>query len=62
MFGVVAALWGINVMNSFGYRLGNELGMHDNTAELAIGAGVGLGLIGLVLLVSGGKQSKADHS
>ncbi|HZT29371.1 MAG TPA: DUF3185 family protein [Bryobacteraceae bacterium] len=55
--GIGIALWGINVMNSFGQRLAREIGMQDNTGPLAIGVGAVLALIGLVLTVS--KRSPA---
>ena len=50
--GVAAALWGINVMNSLGSQIAGAIGMRDNTGPVAIGAGVVLGLIGLVLVAS----------
>lgn len=55
--GVAVAFWGINLMNSFGAQLGRQLGMQDNTGPIAIGAGVVLGLIGLVLAASKGSTS-----
>ena len=57
--GVGVALWGINLMNSFGQQLAREIGMQDNTGPIAIGGGVVLGLIGLVLAVSKGSPAKS---
>jgi ribosomal protein L7/L12 len=51
VIGVVAALWGINLMNSLGSQIAGAIGMHDNTGPLAIGGGAVLALIGLVLAV-----------
>src|ERR1039458_9424938 len=47
--GVVAALWGITLMNSFGQQMARETGVQDNTGPLVIGGGVALALIGLAL-------------
>jgi len=59
VIGVVLAIWGVNVMNSFGAQLAGAIGMRDNTGPTAIGAGVVLGLIGLVLLSTKGGAVKA---
>ena len=49
--GVAALLWGFNQMNSFGARLARELGVGDNTGAIAVGAGILLAVVGLVLMV-----------
>jgi hypothetical protein len=49
--GVVALIWGIMYTNSLQTQLANAFGAHDNTGPLAIGAGIVLGIIGLVLIV-----------
>ena len=60
--GVAAAIWGVNYMNSFGSQLASELGARDNTGPLAVGAGVVIALIGLVLAVSKSKQRVSQAS
>lgn len=59
VIGVLIALWGFNVMNSFGSQLAGAIGVHDNTGPVAIGAGVVLGIIGLVLVASKGSEAKS---
>jgi drug/metabolite transporter (DMT)-like permease len=49
--GVVAVTWGINHMNDLHTKLLNALGGHDNNGPLAIGAGIVIGIIGLMLIV-----------
>jgi hypothetical protein len=49
--GVVAVAWGINHMNDLHTKLLNALGGHDNNGPLAIGAGIVIGIIGLMLIV-----------
>ena len=49
--GVVAIVWGFNHNNDLHTKVLNALGGHDNNGPLAIGAGVAVGIIGLVLIV-----------
>ncbi|HEV2962752.1 MAG TPA: hypothetical protein VG649_13065 [Candidatus Angelobacter sp.] len=54
---VVAVVWGINHINDMHTKLVNALGGHDNNGPLAIGAGVAIGIIGLLLIVSRPKSA-----
>jgi len=49
--GVVAMVWGTSHMNDLHTKLLNALGGHDNNGPLAIGAGIVIGIVGLVLIV-----------
>jgi hypothetical protein len=51
-------MWGINLMNSLGAQIAGAIGMQDNTGPIAIGGGVVLGLIGLVLVSTKGSAAK----
>jgi uncharacterized membrane protein YidH (DUF202 family) len=55
--GVVALVWGIDHMNDLHTKLLNALGGHDNNGPLAIGAGIVIAIIGLVLIVSRPKSA-----
>ena len=57
VIGAVVALWGINLMNSLGAQIAGAIGLHDNTGPIAIGAGIALGLIGLVLVSTKGSAA-----
>lgn len=59
VIGVVAALWGINLMNSLGAQIAGAIGLHDNTGPTAIGAGVVIGIIGLGLVATKGSATKS---
>jgi hypothetical protein len=48
---IVAVVWGVDHMNDTHTRLYNALGGHDNNGPLAIGAGIVVGMIGLLLIV-----------
>ena len=50
--GVIALVWGFDHMNDLHTKLLNALGGHDNNGPLAIGAGIVVGIIGLVLIIS----------
>ena len=54
---IVAVLWGINHINDMHTKLWNALGGHDNNGPLAIGAGIVVGIIGLLLIVSRPKSA-----
>ena len=54
---VVAVVWGINHINDTHTKLWNALGGHDNNGPLAIGAGIVVGIIGLLLIVSRPKSA-----
>ena len=54
---IVAVLWGINHMNDMHTKLWNALGGHDNNGPLAIGAGIIIGVVGLLLIVSKPKSA-----
>jgi hypothetical protein len=55
--GIVAVVWGIDHMNDLQTKLLNALGGHDNNGPLAIGAGIVIGIIGLLLIVSKPKSA-----
>jgi ABC-type thiamin/hydroxymethylpyrimidine transport system permease subunit len=55
--GVVALVWGVNHMNDMHTKLLNALGGHDNNGPLAIGAGIVVAIIGMVLIISKPKSA-----
>lgn len=52
VFGIASALWGLSIVTSEGWRFAARYGLQNNTAPLAIAAGIAFGLIGLVLSFS----------
>jgi len=57
--GAATALYGYNQTQSLSYRVGQSIGLTDHSAVISILAGAAVGLIGLILAVSGGANPPA---
>lgn len=59
VLGIGVLIYGINVKNSFQYQLGAAFGSGNDNVALVIAGGAIIGVIGLVMVISG-KSTKTE--
>jgi hypothetical protein len=62
LVGVVLALYGISSINSASSQLARAMDKPDQSGIIAIGIGVMIGIIGIVILSSKGRSSSASNA
>lgn len=58
VIGIVLAVYGFNIQNSFGSQLASAFGQKDSSATIYIVLGVIASIVGIILLISKSKEEK----